>query len=111
MSWEDTQRSLAQGLGWLRARETSLGAGSMTMGQALLEAIVELDSAQSDALETLGAGGLVQYTDDGQVRLGQLQRIEQMRAHFLGDSSTGQVGLLDAIRDSEDPSLAEGPAL
>ena len=81
----------------------------MTLEQALLEAVVELDSAQSNAVDTLGEGGLIKYSDDGQVRQGQLQRIEQMRAHFFGDDATGQVGLLDAIRDSEDPALAEGP--
>ena len=109
MGWEDTRRSLAAGISWLRSRETAIGVEGTTVAQALLEAVVELDSAQADAVATLGAGGLVQYSDDGQVRVGQLQRLEQMKAHFFGDPATGQVGLLDTIRTAADPSIAEAP--
>jgi len=109
VSWDALRANVASGLAWLRGREVSTNTAGVTQGQAILEAIVELDSDQADAVETLGSGNLIEYRDDGSVRPGRLQRIEQIRAYFFGDSATGEGGLFDAMREAEDPAFLENP--
>ncbi len=108
MAWEDLQRQLATGVVWLRAQEVGAASGTLSMEQALLEAIVEIDSdpaGSQDAIDTLGAGGAMDYDDDGAVRPGKLQRLACIRTHFLGDGEDSP-GLLDILRDAG-PSVDE----
>ena len=107
MGWDEIRRNVAQGLSWVKARENSIQAVGTTLEQSILEAVVELDSSQTDVISTLGEGNLLEYRDDGALRPGQLQRLEQMKEYFFGDADTE--GLLDAMRESEDPNYLENP--
>ena len=77
------------------------------LDQSILEEVVRLDSSQTDAVATLGEGNLVEYTDDGSVRPGVLQRLEQMQEYFFGSDEAQ--GLFDAMRAAEDPNFLENP--
>lgn len=107
MGWDEVRDQVARALSAMQARECALRGTSTTLEVALLEAVVDLDSDQSDAVATLGEGNLVQYSDDGKVRPGQLQRLTQLESTFFGDSATGAKGLLDAMRDMPDPNAAD----
>jgi len=96
--WDDARNQIARALSAVQARDSALRGASTTTEIAILEAIVDLDSDQSDAVQTLGEGNLVEYSDDGSVRPGQLQRLDQLEATFFGDESTGQKGLIDQLR-------------
>ncbi len=111
MGWDDVRQNIAFGLGWLKARENSIQAQGTTLEQSILEEVVALDSSQVDAVETLGEGNLIDYSDDGSVRPGELQRLEQLRNYFFGDSESGQQGLFDAMREMDDPNFLEDPDL
>lgn len=108
MGWDETRQNIARGLGWLRARENSLQAESTTFEQSLLEGIVELDSSQTDAVAALGEGTLVEVRDDGNLRSGELQRLETLKAYFFGDDA-GSPGLFDAMRAQDDPNYLADP--
>ena len=103
MDWDRIRRNLAAGLARIKAREESQQAGATTFEQALLESVVDIDSDQADAVATLGSGNLVSYLDDGRVRPGQLQRLQQTRSYFFGDPSTGEGNLFDQLRSFADP--------
>ncbi len=91
----------------MQARDSALRGANTTLEIAILEAIVELDSDQSDAVDTLGEGNRVEYTDDGNVRLGQLQRLDLMEKTFFGDTSTDQKGLIAQMREMADPNAPD----
>lgn len=92
----------------MQAREVATRGQNTTLEIAMLEAVVDLDSAQTDAVESLGEGSGIEYSDDGNVRPGQLQRLEQLETTFFGDSS-GSEGLISQMRKMDDPGAgAEG---
>lgn len=93
--WDDASRVLAEGLSWLRSREAAIGAGSIDLGQALMVAIIELDSDAD-----------IDYDDDSATHTGELQKLEQLEQSLLGDS-----GLITQIRQSPDLALADGSEL
>lgn len=104
MSWDAVRISLAEGLAWLRGQEVATNAAGTTIEQALLETIVEIDSDQTT--------GLVEVRDDGTIRPGQLQRVQELRNRFFGftDENGNPVkGILEQARGLEDPNLAVNP--
>jgi hypothetical protein len=103
VAWDEFHQQIAFGLNWVKARENSEQALNTTLEQAILEQVVSLDSSQLDAVATLGQGNLVEYNDDGTVKRGSLQRLQQIRKTFFGGD--GSTGLFDAMRESEDPNL------
>jgi hypothetical protein len=103
VGWDEARAQTANALVSMHARRVATHATNTTFELALLEGIVALDSAQPDAF-ALGAGSSVQHTDDGNVRPGQLQQLEAMRATFFGDGASGRKGLLDMMREMPDPS-------
>jgi len=103
-SWDDAVNQIARALSAIQARDSALRGASTTLDLAILEAVVDLDSDQSDAVATLGAGNFVEYTDDGNVRQGQLQKISALEATFFGDTSTGQTSMIAALRALPDPN-------
>jgi hypothetical protein len=114
MGWERIQQGLAEAAVWIAGQEAADGGAAITLPQATLEAVLEIDSSQPDAIAVLGAAGKIDNTDDGRVRLGKLQRLEQLRSSFFGDPVTGEGGLLEALRNEGDELLAasnddEGP--
>lgn len=82
---ERARAQLALGLSFLRAREATLGMSEVTLQSSLAEGIARLDSSASDPVEALGDGDTPLYlervTGTG---LGELQRIEALRASLLG---------------------------
>ncbi len=104
MGWDETRVQVAQAVAVIRAREVADRGTNTTLEISLLEEIVALDSAQTSAVDTLGAGNLIEHADDGNVRPGRLQQLEAMRTLFFGDSASGQEGLLDMMRKMPDPS-------
>lgn len=83
---EDTRAraQLAQGLSFLRARETLTGLSGATLQSSLADAIARLDSAAKEgvgALEDAPAPYLAQASGVG---LGELQRIQAIRTALLG---------------------------
>lgn len=107
MGWDEARDQVARALSAVQARDSALRGASTTLEVAILEAVVDLDSDQSDAVSTLGEGNLIEYSDDGNVRLGQLQRLDLMEATFFGDSATGQKGLIAQMREMPDPNVAD----
>ncbi len=107
MGWDEARDQVARALSAVQARDSALRGVSTTLEVALLEAVVDLDSDQTDAVQALGGGNLIQYSDDGSVRLGQLQRLALMSASFFGDEETGQGGLLEQLRAMSDPNLPD----
>lgn len=109
MGWDDIRQNISRGLGWMQAREAGIQASGTTLEQALLEEIVSLDSSQADAVESLGSGRLVEYSEDGNVRPGELQRLQRLQAYFFGEGGSG--GLFAAMRAADDPNLLRDPEL
>lgn len=107
MGWDEARDQVARGMSAVQARDSALRGASTTLEIAILEAVVDLDSDQSDAVATLGDGNLVEYSDDGNVRPGQLQRLATMRATFFGDEATGQEGLISQMRTMADPNVPD----
>lgn len=107
MGWDEARNQVARALSAVQGRDAALRGASTTLEIAILEGVIDLDSDQSDAVATLGAGNMIEYSDDGNVRLGQLQRLDLLEATFFGDSETGQQGLLEAMRSMPDPNLAD----
>lgn len=107
MEWGKVQQPLANAAGAIQARDAALQGSGTTLEIAILEAIVRLDSAQTSAVETLGAGGMLVFSDDGRVRPGELQQLDALEATFFG-SSDGAPGLLDTIRGMRSPALMSG---
>ncbi len=97
------REQVARALGAIRARDVATNASNTTLEIAILEAVVDLDSEQTSAVDTLGAGNMIEHDDDGNVRAGQLQRLAVLESIFFGDESTGQVGLLDTLLTMQDP--------
>lgn len=86
---------LANALTFLRSREASKGASGVTLRSSLADAIARLDSAPEETEDSQSPSYL--ETPRG-TRLGELQRIEQIRTALLGDE-----GLLARLREiSED---------
>lgn len=96
MALDNARTQVARALSAVQARDAALRGAATTLEIAILEAVVDLDSDQSDAVDTLGGGNLVEYTDDGSVRPGQLQRLQALDSVFFG--SDGAQGLIDALR-------------
>lgn len=105
MDWDRVRQRMAMALGWIKAREMSEQALNTTFEQAILEELVRIDSTQLDAVATLGEGNLVTYRNDGSVRPGALQRLEELEAYFYGTEDSQ--GLIQQLRDGPDPSLTE----
>lgn len=99
VDWDAVREQLSRALGALAARDTATAGTSTTLEVAILEAVVDIDSDQSDAVSTLGEGNRITYNDDGAVRPGQLQRLDALEAALLGDE-----GLLAQLRDAPDTS-------
>ena len=107
MGWDETRLQVARALSAVQSREIAARGTNTTLEISILEGVVALDSAQVSAVDTLGEGNLIEHTDDGNVRLGQLQRLEAMKALFFGDTASGQKGLLDIMREMPDPAELE----
>lgn len=110
MGWDDAREKVSQALSLVRARDVAARGTNTTLEIAILEAIVDLDSAQTDAVDTLGAGNLIEYSDDGNVRPGRLQQLDALEVTFFGEDRTGKTdGLFVQLRELPDPeSEAEG---
>ena len=102
MNWDSARGQIANALAAVQARDAAVRGASTTVEIALLEAIVDLDSDQADAVSTLGAGNPVVYSNDGNVRLGRLQQLARMESTFFGGD--GQPGLLAELRALPDPN-------
>ena len=108
MGWDSARDQVARALSAVQARDSALRGSATTLDIAILEAIVALDSDQSDAVQTLGAGNLVEYSDDGSVRPGELQRLAQLKAAFFGNAATGSSGLIAELRKLPNPETEAG---
>lgn len=105
MDTNEARIELARALSELHSRDSALRGTATTLDVSLLEAILALDSDQSDALQTLGAGNRLEYSDDGRVRLGRLQRLQRMRERLFGTSDSK--GLLQLLRDMPDTNQSD----
>lgn len=108
MGWDEARDQVARALSAVQARDSALRGASTTIEVAILEAVVDLDADQSDAVATLGAGNRVEYSDDGNVRPGQLQRLATMESTFFGGD--GQEGLIAQMRRMPDPNVPDRDA-
>ena len=117
MSWDQVRIGLAEGLAWLRSREVSTNAAGMTIDQAILEAIVEIDSEEgASEVATLRASKVIDVNDDAAVRPGLLQRLKVLEDSFLGYTTTDDAGnpvvvkgILELAQELEDPNLTGNP--
>lgn len=108
MGLDSAREQVARALSAIQGREIAACGTNTTLEISILESIVALDSEQASAVATLGDGNLVEHSDDGNVRPGQLQRLAALESAFYGDAATGQKGLLDTLREMPDPNVTRG---
>ena len=108
MALDDAREQVARALSGIQGREIAARGTNTTLEISILEAIVALDSEQASAVSTLGDGNLIEHSDDGNVRQGELQRLAALESAFYGDPATGQKGLLDTLREMPDPNVSTG---
>lgn len=99
MDWDSVREQVARAMGSVQGRDAALNAANTTLEIAIIEAIVEIDSDQSDSVATLSNGNLIEVSDDGKVRPGQLQRLAALKATFYGDGS-GTDGLIAQMKNA-----------
>ena len=99
---EQLRPTLAEGVAFIRSKESAQGSAGTTLQTALVEAIYALDSSQVDPVATY-TPGTPQYEEGvSRSRLGKLQRLQSLRNMLLGDGTNP--GAIQQIRDSAQTS-------
>lgn len=105
MSWDTAIANVSAALARVLGTQGAEQAQGTTLEQAILEEVVVLDSSQTDAVSSLGSGNLIDLDDNGNVRMGELQRLQQMRDFFFGDDSGTSPGFFAQMGEMGDPNM------
>jgi hypothetical protein len=89
---------VAEGVAFLRSKDSAKGAKGLTQQEAIAESIYALDSSQLDPVSNFSAGSPQYVEAKARARKGQLQQIQSMKESFFGGN--GRKGLFDRLREA-----------
>jgi hypothetical protein len=98
-AWRAAAENLAKAVVFLQSRQVLSESSDVSLIRAVGAAIERLDNAQTDPVATMGDEVPPAYIDtSSEVGLGELQRLEKLRAALLGDE-----GLIEVLKSLEPP--------